>query len=122
MKHLAIAAALLLGGCSFTDAGQDFVTRVSTMSLADIERAQSLAALNQNVPAQQCWAAIHLVVQGQASYHTPPGPATLFQAGLDITDPNGYLNQQCLALRQQVKERVQLFLGKGATIAASFGL
>ena len=123
MKKLLLALPLfaLLGGCSFNQAGQDAVDRLSNVSLVDIDQAHSLAFLNRNEPAMQCLDALKAVVIHLHSFHTV-GAVTTFQMGLDITDPNGYLNQACLAYRQQVKDRVQLFLGKGATIAANFGL
>ena len=119
---LAVLAGAL-AGCTINDQGNDAVQKLSAVSLADIDQATAFATLNQDAPALQCLAAIRVVVAGIQSWQKPVvGPVTAFQMGMDITNPQGYLNANCAAERAQVKARVQLFMGQAATIAATFGL
>lgn len=121
MRRLAIVAALLLGGCSINQAGQDAVDRISTIGLADIDQALGLAYMNNDAAATQCFTAMRRVVVRLQGMRTV-GAVTTFQMGMDITSPAGYLNVECAAERQAIKDRVSLFAGKAATLAASFGL
>jgi hypothetical protein len=71
----------------------------------------------------QCFAALQLVVRQVKAYpNKVVGPVTTFQMGMDITSPAGFINTECAAERQAIKDRVSLFLGKAATLAATFGL
>ena len=121
MRGLAVAAALLLGGCTINQAGQDARDRLASISLADLDQALQWADLNHDVAAQQCFTAMRRVVV-QLHSNATIGAVTTFQMGMDITNPAGYLNTECAAERAAVKARVQLFTGKAATIAATFGL
>lgn len=123
MKRIAIVAALLLGGCSFSDAGQDAFDRLSTASVADIDQAYALAFLNGDKAAMDCYATLGMVIRQIQAYPAKRvGPVTTFQMGMDITSPVGRINLACAAERQAIKDRVSLFAGKAATLAASFGL
>jgi hypothetical protein len=124
MKRGAILLVLLLGGCSaaMEDQGKQFTAKLDAYTLRDIDRAYGWASLNNDEAAKRCLMAIRLVVSMHQAYQEPPGAFTLFQAGMDITNPSGYLNVECAAERSAVKDRVALFLGKSATILATFGL
>jgi hypothetical protein len=126
MKRGAIvtAAAILLGGCSaaMEDQGKQFTAKLDAYTLRDIDRAYGWASLNNDEAAKRCLMAIRLVVSMHQAYHEPPGAFTLFQAGMDVTNPQGFLQVECGAEKEAVKSRVQLFLGKAATIMATFGL
>lgn len=128
--HWALLAALLtLAGCSFTDQGQQAADELAAVSLRDIDQAMGLAILNNDQPAQQCLKAIRYVVTSIQAYAAIQpdgklviGPLTAFQMGMDITNPAGYLQTECAAQKAQIKSRVQLFVGKTATLLAAFGL
>ncbi len=126
MRHrILIAAALALGlaGCavSVDQQGQDTVARLRTITDADLAQAQRLATINKDDAALQCLAAIQTIVIEVRTW-TAVGPMTLFQAGMDVTNPGGFLNVACAAERANVKARVNLFIGSTATLLAAFGL
>lgn len=123
MKRLVVLLALplLLAACTISQAGQDAVDRLSTLTDTDLDQALALAELNSDTAATQCWKAMKAVVVKLRVMHNV-GAVTTFQLGMDITSPAGYLNVQCAAERQAVKDRVALFTGKAATLAATFGL
>jgi hypothetical protein len=129
MRHILTAAALALGGCSFTDQGQAAVDELAAVSLRDIDQAMGFAVLNSDKPAQQCLTAIRYVVTSIQSYAASQpdgklvvGPLTAFQMGMDITNPQGYLQTECAAQKAAIRSRVALLTAKGAALFASFGL
>lgn len=124
MTRLALLPLLFaLGGCAATidQQGQDTIAQLRAVTDADLSQAMQLAILNKDTAAQQCIIAITNVVQTLRTFNTV-GAATIFQAGMDITNPGGYLNVECAAERANVKARVQLFIGSTATLLATFGL
>lgn len=127
MKRLLIAAALAigLGGCVIADAtsdqGKAMIERFRQISDADMNQAERLASLNKDDAALQCLRAIRTIVYEVRTW-TVIGPMTAFQAGMDVTNPGGYLNVACAAERANVKARINLFIGSTATLLATFGL
>lgn len=121
MRRLLLALPILLAGCAqnMVDQGNEFAQQLKAIAIPDIDMAYQLAVLNDDKAAMQCYPALRYVV---STLQLPAGAVTLFQAGMDITNPAGYLNTACAAERAAIKARVQLFIGKTATIAAAFGL
>lgn len=127
MKRLAIAALLLpLAGC-ISERGKDFVAEVSQYSTTDIDQAMGLAVINQDKPALQCLKAIRYVVVTIQTYVATAekpvvGPFTALQIGMDLTNPQGYLQTECAAQKAAIRSRVEMLTAKAGALFASFGL
>lgn len=123
-KFAGMVGALLLcvvvSGCTLTGQGEQLLTDLGNRSLADIDTAHQLAFRNDNKAAMRCLEAKRQVVVLVKNMRII-GPETVLQAGLDITDPGGYLNQECLAWRQQIRDRAALYAGRTVALGAAFG-
>jgi len=112
-----------VGGCAITvdTKGQEMIERFRQIADEDMMHAQRLAELNKDDAALACLKAID-TIRLEVRTWKAVGALTVFQAGMDITNPGGYLNVECAAERAAVKARIQLFIGSTATLLATFGL
>lgn len=122
----AAALALTLSGC-ISDQGKDFIAQASQFSVTDIDQAIGLAVINGDKPAQQCLKAIRYMTTTIQSYIATTekpvlGAFTTLQIGMDLTNPQGYLQTECAAEKAAIRSRVALLTAKGAALFASFGL
>lgn len=122
----AIALALGLGGC-ISDQGKEFIDQASQFSVTDIDQAIGLAVINNDKPAIQCFTAMRYMVSTIQTYVATTekpvvGAFTTLQVGMDLTNPQGYLQTECAAEKAAIRSRVALLTAKGAALFASFGL
>lgn len=119
----ALGLAVTLQACTVTvdQRGQELLKQIQAVTDEDIRQTSALIELNNDDPARQCLAGI-VKVRNTLRTFTTIAPMTVFQAGMDITNPAGFINAACAAERAAVKARVQLFIGSTATLLAAFGL
>lgn len=109
MKHIAIAAALLLGGCASNAAVQaaaeDFRTRIHNASAQDLYKSKRLAEFNHDAVAAHCWEVLGDFVArfGKAGPdELTIGAAQTVQVFLDSQNPTGIIRGACDPVRDRL--------------------